>query len=705
MNLTEVSSALGGFLFRASRLLFGLLPRFKISAFGPGADEIGAIIVVNLDRQPERWRRVTQELRRFRTRSGVPLEAVAMRFSAVDARDGSAVAPTADVDPIYSVGDQLFVQPDSRLERCFSLHEPITMTRQEVAVARSHIEVWKAIVAGDNEYVLVLEDDVWFRWNAALTISRGWQAALRRSKEDGGPRMLYLSYQDAGGTAERIDECEFLFRPVRGLWFLSGYVLSRGGAAALLRAMPVVGPVDLWMNYRFGELGSLALPSPAILQRHDAGSDNAYSALPYLARAGAIDARSFPASPPESSAQVIMVWTGRGEREGLAMALAMLGFRVRVFDGDEEPLRAEVVLELLVAFDALVDVPLAACALHAVIDKSDAKFFVEADGVLPSTMLIDGLPCSRTVRLMNEQSGDQRWKPICEVLGIPLPVQPFPVGAPRDHRVFRDDRPVTGESALSGSSWTPAFMDESPWILPTSSHWRPRAPGGRAAPAAGQCLVREDMRAAASSSIAVMNETFPGNLASFAEDGFVCDEEGAHLCLVRRLRDGKPYCSGAFASIGTFPYGRFEAEMRAARGPGVVTGFFLHRNAPRQEIDIEIMGDDPRSMLVNVYYNPGDDLAAMNYGYRGAPCRVELGFDAAQDFHRYTIDWRPGLIVWSVDGIVVHERVGWDPSPVPHLPMRFYGNLWAPCSEDLAGRIDPTTLPARATFRNVAVWT
>lgn len=109
-------------------------------------------------------------------------------------------------------------------------------------------------------------------------------------------------------------------------------------------------------------------------------------------------------------------------------------------------------------------------------------------------------------------------------------------------------------------------------------------------------------------------------------------------------------------------------------------------------------------MLANVYFNPGDEGAAMAFGYRGAPSRINLGFDATEDFHLYAIDWRPGRIAWSVDGEVVHERAGWDPTPLPHLPMRLHANLWAPRSEELAGRVDEQALPARATFRNVSVW-
>ena len=204
-------------------------------------------MVINLDRQRGRWHRVKRELRRFRTWDGAPLTSIVRRFAAIDARDGRAVAATADVDPNYRIGDQLYVQPDPRLSECFDVDEPVRMTRQETAVARSHIEVWKTIATGPHKYVLVLEDDVWFRPGAAVSIVRGWQAALKRYCGE-GPQLLYLSYVDAGGSAERADMCEVLFRPLRGLWFLSGYVLSRDGAAALLRAMPIVGPVDMWIR-------------------------------------------------------------------------------------------------------------------------------------------------------------------------------------------------------------------------------------------------------------------------------------------------------------------------------------------------------------------------------------------------------------------------------------------------------------------------
>ena len=100
MNLNRVVSPMRTFAFRTWRFLTVSVPGTRIRAFGGGSNQIGAIMVINLDRQPRRWRRVTRELGRFRTAEGVRLTSITRRLVAVDARDGRAVASTADVDAI-----------------------------------------------------------------------------------------------------------------------------------------------------------------------------------------------------------------------------------------------------------------------------------------------------------------------------------------------------------------------------------------------------------------------------------------------------------------------------------------------------------------------------------------------------------------------------------------------------------------------------
>jgi hypothetical protein len=108
-------------------------------------------------------------------------------------------------------------------------------------------------------------------------------------------------------------------------------------------------------------------------------------------------------------------------------------------------------------------------------------------------------------------------------------------------------------------------------------------------------------------------------------------------------------------------------------------------------------------MVVNVFYNPGLEGARMEYGYRGTPAFIDLGFDASADFHEYAIEWTSTAIRWSVDGRLVYERLDWDPTPIPHLPMQLQFNLWRSRSRELAGRLDHTALPATSELRAVHV--
>jgi GR25 family glycosyltransferase involved in LPS biosynthesis len=701
MNLSKVLTPARAYAFRIQRALSSYIPGGRVDAFGQGPDQISRIVVINLDRQPGRLRRVTKELGRLRTAEGESLTSIMQRLAAIDSRDGRSAAATSDVDALYRIGDQLHVQPDARLAACFEGDELVRMTRQEVAVARSHVEAWKAVAYGANDFVLVLEDDVWFTRGSQAAIDQGWRAALHRYAADGGPKLLYLSYSDAGGTALREDICDDLFRPVRGLWFLSGYVLSRSGAAALLRAMPVVGPVDLWMNFRFAELGALALSSPAIAQRHDGESDNVYSILPYLARAGIVDARHNARPPDQSHIGPVLAWTARTEHESLAMALSMLGLRVCAFDGDEPPLQDREFEAILQTFDALVDPPLAPATLVAATTDPRSIVIIEDRALIPEGLKLEQLPPSRSAVLTPGSLGGTSWDVLCELLRIAKPAEAFPAGALRTFRLFRDERPAglitTGPRTKQKNSAT----DHSPWVLPPSSEWQPRRTARRPTHAIGPLVAKAGMREP-SASFPGLVETFPGNLASFDLRNLQYRDDGAHLVIEVAVGGLRKYQSGAFASAHSFIYGHFEAEIRAARGPGLVTGFFLHRGRPRQEIDIELAGLDPTQMLINVYFNPGDDGAAMDFGYRGSPCWIDLGFDTTADFHLYAIDWQPGRLTWLVDGEVVHERFSWDPTPIPHQAMRLHANLWAPRSAELSGRIDKRVLPAEAAFRNVA---
>ncbi|MBT3221280.1 MAG: family 16 glycosylhydrolase [Proteobacteria bacterium] len=172
----------------------------------------------------------------------------------------------------------------------------------------------------------------------------------------------------------------------------------------------------------------------------------------------------------------------------------------------------------------------------------------------------------------------------------------------------------------------------------------------------------------------------------------------------------RAYVSGNIATkdidYARYQYGRFEIVLKPPKVSGVLTAFFLHRYDPWQEIDTEFLGRDTTKMLVNVFYNPGEPGDLYNYGYRGTPVLIDLGFDAADDFHKYAVEWEQNELRWFVDDELVHVRSRNRPTPIPHLPMRLHVNTWPCCSEELAGPFDATALPISAEIKslNIDAW-
>src|SRR6185312_2756681 len=143
-------------LSSASRIIHSLfsyarfhLPRQQSLTFGGDSGDrrsgIGPVFVINLDRQASRWTDMVRELGRILDAQGSPLSDRAIRYSACDAQaDPPELVDSTMVRPFYTLGDQLFVEPQPHaLPDVFDLERPIRMSQAEVAVACSHIGIWK----------------------------------------------------------------------------------------------------------------------------------------------------------------------------------------------------------------------------------------------------------------------------------------------------------------------------------------------------------------------------------------------------------------------------------------------------------------------------------------------------------------------------------------------------------------------------------
>jgi GR25 family glycosyltransferase involved in LPS biosynthesis len=291
------------------------------------SDRISRIYVINLDRAGDRWQKMQHELARMRSARGTPLGSMTRRLPAVDARDDAHLHGPGNVSPDYSLADQLFVDPDPSINGRREANEHLVlMTRQEIAVALSHVAVWRLIAAGDCPYTLVLEDDVYFRRGFAQALDRAWEELADRRLLPFD--VLYLSYEEARSGARKLPVSDALFSPVSGLWQLSGYVLSGRGARKLLNALPVRGPVDLWLNHQYAHLEVFATHRPLIEQRVDLKSANVHSILPVLSQVG-VFTREKPllAKLRTAPAPIFALGAEGSGTTSLAMALSMLRYR------------------------------------------------------------------------------------------------------------------------------------------------------------------------------------------------------------------------------------------------------------------------------------------------------------------------------------------------------------------------------------------
>jgi GR25 family glycosyltransferase involved in LPS biosynthesis len=643
-----------------------------------GAGAIGRIEVINLDRAMDRWARLHAELGKHTDATGRRLTSITKRFRATDARNLDPLSIPAHVlIPTYTLAQQFSVDPQyADLVDKDALETVITMTRQEIAIALSHIAVWRSIDTSRRTFTLVLEDDVYFARDSARKISRTWNH-IDKQKLD----LLYLSFQETG-TRRHQTKKRPARRPDTGIWHASGYVLSAAGARKLLAALPVIGPVDLWLNMQFDALDVFVADHSHINQRPGVPSSNSYSVMPVLSKVGGIR-REAPQLVRRSHARWPIIVSG-SDRSGLASvaaALSVLGYRTAAHMDTIPNAEFKALLHgrRRRVFDAYVDIGFSDQDLKEMISRGAKLITVDARR--------DPARSSAPAPNLYLSVDDDPWQHLTGFLNAPYPDEPWPnrVEQPRTHAL---------EAQTKNHRNRPDRWDHGPWILrrelaaPMDSRPFFHTPDSRLTPAAqswsypGRWYGRSD--------------TFPSNRALFRPDNITQQGEGRlALKLVKSQNSARPLAGAAIASSAKYKFGKFGAELRAAAGSGVVTGLFLHRNSPRQEIDIEILGSRPTEMLVNVFFNPGNPGTRLETGYYGTPMRIPLGFDATQGFHRYEIDWNADCIQWRVDGLLVHERSQWTPTPIPDQPMEFNVNVWSSESVKFAGPFDEAVLPTR----------
>ena len=151
-------------------------------------------------------------------------------------------------------------------------------------------------------------------------------------------------------------------------------------------------------------------------------------------------------------------------------------------------------------------------------------------------------------------------------------------------------------------------QDKSPWIVEPRKWWQgirsvvteDEMVGDVKLVRINDCFENLDTR-----RWLLRNDTFTDNLALFRTSNVeIKPGIGAVLSVRSEPLGVRDYSAASICSRDQYLFGKFEATIQASNVPGVVTGFFLHRNSPRQEIDIEIAGNRPDRLIGQCLLQP-----------------------------------------------------------------------------------------------------
>lgn len=667
-------------------------------------DTIQRIYIINLDRKPDRWHQVSRELKRIKSRLGTSLLNISRRFSAIDARYFDGKIDNNTLRPYFSLADQLQVEPNPLVRvDAYSKALRIEMTPQEIAVALSHIEVWKLVAASNVSYTLILEDDVYFQYGFARKLDAAWLDIINQSSKSSAFDILFLSFQEVGinSKVKKKPRTELVRKPDRGIWLASGYVLSLAGAQSLLKMLPVYGPIDLWLNLQFNKLDVFLTAQPIIEQRVDVPSTNSYSIMPVLSQIGVYTREKPLVAPKHRLPGPIFAFGSPGSGlTALAMALSIIGYTCC---SDITELPALEQHNLITKghgrhFNAYVNIgSLCSWSINDIVKLyHNAKFIFTTLDDAQISIIHD-----RNVLYLPYHHQD-KWAALSTFLECEYPTSPYPTCNDMGQQSIVKSNGENKKHSL----YKQFKFDTSPWIV-SSKNWR----GITIAKAGGNCLSKTNIIATWCDKNSLddphwklRDDTFPSNLSIFTPDSIKVNSTGVTQLILREKATAvRSFTSAAIVTQKKFLYGKFIAKLKPSDVPGLVTGMFLHRNSPHQEIDIEFLGKDTTKMLINVFYNPGLEGTKLEYGYRGTPVLIDLGFNAAKEFHQYEIEWHESYLRWYVDGHIVYERVQWNPTPIPNLPMKFNVNIWYSRSKELAGKLDITKIPTYSEIKSIQI--
>jgi beta-glucanase (GH16 family) len=167
----------------------------------------------------------------------------------------------------------------------------------------------------------------------------------------------------------------------------------------------------------------------------------------------------------------------------------------------------------------------------------------------------------------------------------------------------------------------------------------------------------------------------------------------ALLCLPGAVAAKQYKAAEIYTLASEGPYGKYVFSMRAAKGSGLLSAFFLWKDGSEQtgnfweEVDIEIFGKN------NAQIWQSNIITGVTPAKTMSEEEHDAGSSLGEGYHTFTLEWSPGSVSWSLNGNPpVRTTTGGQASEVVS-PSQLRFNVWASTSTEWVGPWDDDILP------------
>jgi len=227
--------------------------------------------ILHLENRTDRKSNLTKELKWVKTKSGNLSQEVTWwnAFKGVKMWDSNIHVNEYSFYHhwfIDRIADYAHISPERMKNRMLKCSEA------ESNIVLGHHSILKDIVHNDIPVALILEDDVTFQYNIEKKLKDIFDNQLPDDWD-----MLYVSALPVPTGFQCEQHSKDLLKLYNGVWWFSGIFITKQGAQKLLDNLPIVGPIDLWINYQFKDLNVYLTNNNLIEQSGETKSDNTYS--------------------------------------------------------------------------------------------------------------------------------------------------------------------------------------------------------------------------------------------------------------------------------------------------------------------------------------------------------------------------------------------------------------------------------------------